>query len=88
MESGELVCSEFYCQQADISREPIYYTTTTTMPPSSQGRTVSDSMSIWMSMFRYGSPGAIRNMSVLPLPMFQTATTATPAKAKGLRARQ
>ena len=27
----------FYCEQADISRAPIYYTTTTTMPPSNQG---------------------------------------------------
>lgn len=34
---GSWYVVNFYCQQADISREPIYYTTTTTMPPSSQG---------------------------------------------------
>lgn len=28
---------DFHCEQADISRQPIYYTTTTTMPPSNQG---------------------------------------------------
>ena len=34
---GSWYVVNFYCEQADISREPIYYTTTTTMPPSNQG---------------------------------------------------
>ncbi|SUX68719.1 fimbrial adhesin [Citrobacter braakii] len=34
---GSWYVVNFYCEQADISRSPIYYTTTTTMPPSNQG---------------------------------------------------
>lgn len=34
---GSWYVVDFHCEQADISRQPIYYTTTTTMPPSNQG---------------------------------------------------
>lgn len=37
---GSWYVVDFHCEQADISRQPIYYTTTTTMPPSNQERTV------------------------------------------------
>lgn len=30
---GSWYVVDFHCEQADISRQPIYYTTTTTMPP-------------------------------------------------------
>lgn len=34
---GSLYVVDFHCEQADISRQPIYYTTTSTMPLSNQG---------------------------------------------------
>lgn len=88
MESGELVCSEFLLPAGR------YLTRTYLLHHHHHDATFKSGanrfrlneyldvdVQVWVA-------GAIRNMSVLPLPMFQTATTATPAKAKGLRARQ
>lgn len=83
---GSWYVVDFHCEQADISRQPIYYTTTTTMPPSNQGANrfrlneyLDVEVQVWVA-------GRYNNYVQAPFTNFQIVITIIAAKAQRLRA--